>query len=161
MKFRPVKRTWPGMLPALALICALATAVEALRDWQSLAQLRSGDRIRLSLKTRRVDGAFQHWSPEEVTLGTVSARREEVLKVERYRPGAWGRGKKAAVGAAIGFGGGFAFGAAVDGCNPNTFDPICGRGKVGAVFGAVFAIVGAGVGAVRPTHTRDLIYSVK
>jgi hypothetical protein len=97
----------------LLLLCVLGTAAEGQdrRDWQSLAQLQAGDKIRLSLKTGPVDGAFQNWTPQQVTAGAVIARREEVLKIERYRQGGLGRGKAAAVGALIGFGGGFAVGA--------------------------------------------------
>jgi len=69
--------------------------------------LQTGDRIRLSLKTGPVEGTFQSWTPQQVTAGTVTARREDVLKIERYRQGGWGRGKTAAVGAAIGLGVGF------------------------------------------------------
>jgi len=89
-------------------LCALVTAAEGQdrHDWQSLAQLRAGDRIRLSLKTGPVEGAFRSWTPQEVTAGMVTARREDVRKIERYREGGWGRGKQAALGAAIGFGGG-------------------------------------------------------
>ena len=71
----------------VALMCALGTAVEGQdrRDSQSLAQLQAGDRIRLSLKTGPVEGAFQNWTPQQVTAGTVTATKEDVLKIERYR----------------------------------------------------------------------------
>ena len=55
-------------------------------------------------------------------VGTVTASRETVLKIERYRLGGWGRGKTAAVGALIGFGGGFAIGAAAVVVTQATFD---------------------------------------
>jgi hypothetical protein len=71
------------------LLCPLATAAETQdrQDWQSLAHLKAGDRIRLTLKTGPVDGAFQSWTPQQVTAGTVTARRHDVLKIERYRQG--------------------------------------------------------------------------
>jgi hypothetical protein len=147
---------------AIALLCALAAAAEGQdpHDWQSVAQLRPGDRIRLSLKTGPVDVTFQTWTPQQVTAGRVIARREDVVKIERYRQGGWGRGRHAALGAAIGFGGGFAIGAAAGGCHPNEL--LCvGRGPLGAVVGGLGALVGAGIGALIPPHRKDVIYSVK
>jgi hypothetical protein len=145
------------------LICALGTAAEAQdrRDWQSLAQLHTGDRIRLSLKTGPVDAVFQTWTPQEVTAGTVTAKREDVLKIERYRQGGSGRGKTVAIGALIGFGGGFAIGAAAGGCHSGQFGPCFGRGTLGAAIGGAGAVVGAAVGALLPRSTKDLIYSAK
>jgi len=147
----------------VALMCALGTVVEGQdrRDWQSLAQLQTGDRIRLSLKTGPVEGAFQNWTPQQVTAGTVTATKEDVLKIERYRQGGMGRGKHAAIGALIGFGGGFAIGAAVGGCNKNQFGPCFTRGQLGAVGGGVGLVIGAGIGALLPRHTKELIYSAK
>jgi hypothetical protein len=157
----------------LPLICALATAAEGQdrHDWQSLAQLRAGDQIRLSLKTEKtgpVTAPFQNWTPQQVTAGTMTARREDVLKIERYRPGAWGRGKTAAVGAVIGlgvgFGGGFAAGAATGGCRSGEF--LCfSRSTTGAVIGgiggAIGLVTGAAIGALFPRHPKELIYSAK
>jgi hypothetical protein len=156
----------------LVLICALGTAAQGQdrHDWQSLAQLRAGDRIRLSLRTGPVTAAFQSWTPQQVTAGTVTARREDVLKIERYRPGGWGRGKTAAVGAVIGlgvgFGGGFAIGAAVGGhCNQGGFGPCFSRGTTGAIIGGLGAgigiVSGAVIGALLPRHSKELIYSAK
>jgi len=146
-----------------ALVCALGTAAEVQdrHDWQSLAQLHPGDNIRLSLKTGKVDGAFQNWTPLQVTAGTVTARREDVLKIERYGRGGWGRGKRAAIGALIGFGGGFAIGAGLGGCGHGELGPCFSRGALGAAMGGVGAIIGAGVGALLPRHNRRLIYSAR
>src|ERR1017187_779838 len=107
----------------MVFLCALVTAADGQdrRDWQSLAQLQAGDRIRLSLKTGPVEGVFQSWTPQQVMAGTVVGRREDVLKVERYRKGGRGRVRNAAIGAAVGFGGGFAIGAAVGGCHQGEF----------------------------------------
>jgi hypothetical protein len=145
-------------------MCALGTAAAGQdgHDWQSLAQLQAGDRIRLSLKTGPVDGAFQNWTSQEVTAGTVTAKKEDVLKIERYRRGGGGRGKHAAIGALIGFGGGFAIGAAVGGCKTNQcFANIFSRGQVGALVGGVGLVIGAGIGALLPPHKKDLIYSAR
>ncbi len=143
----------------LWLFCALATAAagQDRHDWQSLAGLHAGDRVRVVLKTGPVIGEFQTWTPQGVTVGTVTAKREDVIRVERYRHGG-SRGKHAAIGALIGFGGGFAIGAAVEGCQ----SPGCvGRGEGGAVAGGVGAVIGAIVGALLPAHSKELIYSAK
>ncbi len=145
-------------------LCAIGTAIEAQdrHDWQSLAQLQVGDKISLSLKTGPVTGAFQTWTPDQVTIGTVTARKDDVLKVERYGHGGSGRGKHAAIGALIGFGGGFAIGAGIaGGCHQGQFGPCISRGLGGAVAGAAGAVVGAGIGALLPAHGKELIYSVK
>jgi len=146
----------------VVLLCALGTAANGQdpRDWQSLAQLQAGDKIRLSMKTGPVDGAFRNWTPQQVTAGTVTARREDVVKIERYRKGGWGRARHAALGAAIGFGGGAAIGAAVGGCRQGQLC-IVGRGTVAAAVGGVGLVVGAGIGALIPGHHKDLIYSAK
>jgi len=137
----------------LVLLCALGTAADGQdrRDWQSLAQLQAGDRIRLSLKTGPVEVAFWNWTPQEVTAGTMTAPREDVLKIERYRKSGGGRGKHAALGALVGFGGGFAIGAAAGGCHPNEFLCFGGRATWGAALGGVGALIGArGWGADSP-----------
>jgi hypothetical protein len=114
------------------------------------------------LKTGSVTGVFQTWTPDQVTIGTVTTRKDDVLKIERYRHGVSGRGKHAAIGALIGFGGGFAIGAGVTGgCHQGQFGPCISRGLGGAVAGAAGAIVGAGIGALLPAHGKELIYSVK
>jgi hypothetical protein len=147
------------------MLCGLAATADGQNrhDWQSAAQLQPGDRIRLLLKTGNgpVDGVFQRWTPEEVTAGTVTARKEDVLRIERYLRGGWGRGKKAALGAALGFGGGFAVGAAAGGCKHNEIGPCFSRGEVGGVLGGVGALIGAAIGALLPVHNKDLIYSSK
>ncbi|HLN03490.1 MAG TPA: hypothetical protein VK335_29640 [Bryobacteraceae bacterium] len=147
----------------VALMSALGTAASGQdrRDWQSLAQLKAGDKIRLSLKTGPVEGAFQNWTPQQLTAGTVTAKKEDVLKIERFREGGGGRGKHAAIGALIGFGGGFAIGAGITGCHQGEFGPCVSRGVGGAAAGGVGAVIGAGIGALLPRHNKELIYSAK
>jgi hypothetical protein len=81
--------------------------------------------------------------------------------VERYRSGGWSRGKTAAVGALIGFGGGATIGAAAaGGCHKGDF--ICfTRPVTGLALGAVGAVLGTAVGALVPHHRTDLIYVAK
>jgi len=136
------------------LSCALSVAAygQDRHDWQSLARLHSGDRVGLSLKTGPVDGVFQNWTPEEVTVGTVVAKREDVRKLERYRHGG-SRAKHAAFGAMIGFAGGFAGGAT----HPIFDTPA----QQGALVGGAGAAIGAIIGALLPTRSKELIYSAK
>jgi hypothetical protein len=147
----------------LALLCTVQTTAQAQdrSDWQSLAALHAGDKVRLTVKSGSSEGVFQSWTPEQVTVGAVTARKEDLLKVEQYRKGGGlGRGKKALIGALIGFGRGFAIGVGVEGCN----SPGCvGRGEGGPVAGAVGALIGAGIGAALPAHRRTLqiIYVAK
>jgi hypothetical protein len=150
-----------AMITLLAATLLAPAAAQDRHDWQSIGQLQPGDRIRLSLKTGPLNGAFQTWTPQQVIAGTVTARREDVLKVERYRQGGWGRGKSAAVGALIGFGGGFATGAAAGGCHQGQFGPCFSRGSLGAGLGFLGAVVGGGIGALLPRHNKELIYSAK
>src|SRR5277367_5045668 len=92
----------------LLLFALLCTAsAQDRHDWQSLTKLQAGDKIRLTLKTGSSTDVFQSFTPEDLKAGTLTSKKDDVLKVERFGHGGWGRGKKAALGAAIGFGGGF------------------------------------------------------
>ena len=150
-----------AIIPLLATTLLVPSVAQDRHDWQSLGQLQPGDRIRLSLKAGPFNGAFQTWTPQQVIAGTVTVRREDVLKLERYRQGGWGRGKSATVGALIGFGGGFAIGAGAGGCHQGQFGPCFSRGSLGAGLGFVGAVVGGGIGALLPRHNKELIYSAK
>jgi hypothetical protein len=108
-----------------------------------------------------VTGSFQAWTPEQVTVGSTTAKRKDVAKVERFRTGVWGRGKTSLVGALIGGGAGSAIGAGVGGCGHNSLGPCVTRAEGAGIAGGVGAIVGAIVGAVLPHHRMDLIYMAK
>ena len=139
------------------MFCALAAAAKGQdrHDWQSLSRVHPGDRVRVVLKTGPVEGEFQNWTAQDATIGTVTPKREDVIKIERYRHGG-SRAKYAAFGALIGFAGGFAIGAGVEGCH----SPGCvGRGEGGAVGGGVGAVIGAIIGVLLPTHSKEVIYS--
>ena len=154
-------KDWRPFL-TLVLMCTMGTAAKGQdrRDWQSLTLLHAGDTILLSLKAGPVKGAFHSWTPQQVMAGKVTAQREDVLKIERYRQSGWGRGKTALVGALVGFGAGFAVGAAAAGCDSVSFGPCIGRPAGGAVIGGLGAVAGAGIGALIPRrHTKELIYS--
>ncbi len=147
-------------MKTLVVICILAAASQAQdqHDWQSLARLQAGDAIRLTLKTGPAEGPFGGWTPQQVTAGTITAKKEDVLKVERYHRRS--RGKTAAIGALIGFGGGFAIGAGAFSCNHTQIGVCVTRGEGGAIVGGVGAVIGAGIGALLPGRHRELIYSV-
>jgi hypothetical protein len=139
---------------------ALAACGQELHDWQTAARLQAGDRVRLSLKTGHVDGEFHSWTVQDLTVGTVTAKREDVRKIERYRHGG-SRGKHVAIGALIGFGGGFAIGASVTGGCTGDIGPCISRPLGGAVAGGAGAVVGVLIGAILPVQTKELIYSAK
>jgi hypothetical protein len=150
------------------LFCGLAMAAVGRdrHDWKSLSRLHPADRVRVVLKTGPVIGEVQNWTPQDVTVGRVTARREDVIKIEWYRRGE-SRAKHAGVGALIGFGGGFAIGASVSGgCGGRTLGsgglgPCPTRPEGGAIVGGMGAVIGAIVGALLPTHSKELIYSTK
>lgn len=139
----------------LALFAGLCGAQDR-HDWKSVAGLAAGDKVRITLKTGKpFTGSFRSWTPDGVTVEARTIQRDDVKKVERQRSG--GRWKHVAIGAAIGFGGGFAIGAAAGGCRPNEI--LCfGRGKTGAAVGAVGLVVGAAIGAALPAHRRQILY---
>ena len=150
--------------PALVLICAIGIAdAQDRRDWQALSRLQTGDNIGVLVRSGPpVKGVFQSWTPQQITAGTLTARKDDVLAIERYRPSNWGRRKHALVGAAIGLGTGFAVGLAAGGCSDRGFGPCFPRAGAGALLGAGFAIWGAGIGALIPRRqNKELIYSVK
>ncbi len=83
---------------SFVLLLALATTVwaEDTHSWDSLGQLKTGDHVRLSLVKRPpLGGEFVNWTPELITVGSTTAKREEVVEIERYQPGGWSRGKRA------------------------------------------------------------------
>jgi hypothetical protein len=121
-------------------------------DWKSVSRLHVGDRVRAVLKTGPVEGEFQNWTPQDATIGTVTAKREDVIKVVRYRHGG-SRATHAAFGAMIGFAGGFAGGAT----HPLFNTPA----QQGAIVGGVGAAVGAIIGALLPIHSSEVIYSAR
>jgi len=110
----------------------------------------------VSLTTGPLEGEFQSWTPEDAIIGTVIARREDVLKIERYRHGG-SRAKHAGFGAMFGFAGGFAIGASVNGCGG--LGACITRPEGGAIVGGVGAIVGALIGVLLSVHSKELTYS--
>jgi len=141
---------------AILFLSLAVCPAEDRHDWKSVSALQPGDQVRVSLKTgKSVTGPFRNWTPEGASVGAGTVTRDEVRKVERLRNG--GHLKHAAMGAAIGFGGGFAIGAAAGGCHPGEL--LCvGRGEAGAIVGGAGMVIGAAIGAALPAHRRDTIY---
>ena len=103
------------LLLTLFLVAASAAAQDH-RNWDALTQLKPGDKVHITLNQHRaVNADFRSFTPDQLTAGTFTASKADVVTVARYRVGGWSRGKRAAVSAAIGFGGGFAVGAAAGG----------------------------------------------
>ena len=149
------------LLVSMAVSSGAANAQDR-HDWQSLAHLKTGDHIRLSLKTGPVDGVFQSWTAQDLTMGSTTTKREEVLRIERYRPGAKnGRLKHALIGALIGFGAGFGIGEGVGRCKTGQLCVVSGN-EVGLVGAGIGTVAGAGIGALFPgRNAKETIYSVK
>ena len=148
-------------LTCVAVLLIATCAAQDRSDWQSVAQVQPGTKVRLSLKSHpAVTDSFKGSTSDQITVGAVVAKREDVLKLELYRSGGWSRGKTAAVGALIGGGAGGAIGAAAGGCHQGDF--ICfSRGTTGAVLGAVGAIIGTAIGALIPHHHMEVLYAVR
>lgn len=146
------------MFSRVLLSCVLSVAVfgQDRHDWQSLSRLQTGDRVRVVLKTGPMEGQFQSWTPQEARFGTFAAKREDVIKIDRYRHDG-SRAKHAGVGALIGFGGGFAVGASPNLCVG--FGPCISRPEGGAIVGGMGAVIGAIIGVLLPVHSKELIYS--
>ena len=122
-------------------------------DWVvPMARLRPG--VTAQQAQAALTGPFQEWNAEEIILGTVAAKRQNVLKVERFRSG--GRRRRAAFGAIIGFGVGFALGMAGD-CS-STLGPCFQGPGVGAILGGMAAVIGGATGALLPGRRKELIY---
>lgn len=131
-------------------------------DWRSLGRLIPGDRVVVSLNTRGTTGGiFKEWSPEWIALDFGTARREEVLKISRYRTGVWSRGKTALLGAAIGGAAGLGVGIGTgDNCK-GSLGPCFSRASFGGALAGVGAVIGASIGALIPHRGLDVIYAAR
>jgi hypothetical protein len=148
----------------LAILILFATQIHAQsRDWQALSQIKDGEKIKVSRKQgASVTGSFKAWTPEQVTIGSTTTPRSDVVKVERYRNAGLSRRKKALLGAGIGAGAGFGIGAALGGgCRPQEYGPCFARGETGAAGGGGGAIIGAIIGALLPHHGAEVIYAAR
>jgi hypothetical protein len=150
---------------ALGLCAVAGKAADAGTDWDQLQRLHPGDRIRVELRGKPdVTGDFGAVTPESLQL--VRRRKEQndiprteirrvFLKRSRARAAApW-------IGAAAGFGVGFAGGWAAG--DPPSCQFLCFAPKpaTGAVFGAVGAGLGALVGHFAAGKAEKLVYRAR
>jgi hypothetical protein len=150
---------------ALGLCAVAGRAADAGTDWDQLQRLHPGDRIRVELRGKPdVSGDFGAVTPESLQL--VRRRKEQndiprteirrvFLKRSRARAAApW-------IGAAAGFGVGFAGGWAAG--DPPSCQFLCFAPKpaTGAVFGAVGAGLGALVGHFAAGKAEKLVYRAR
>ena len=132
-------------------------------EWNNLKQLSSGQHVRVQLSDGKLSkGDFQSVSDDAIIIRAGGAdqtfQRSGVKKVSSRRSGH--RARHALIGAAIGAGVGLGTGAAIDNdCTPQDF--ICTGNKGKAILTPVFALIGAGVGALLPAGGWQEIYRQK
>jgi hypothetical protein len=151
----------------VAVLCTLLalTAGPSLRaaeksEWSSLKQIAVGQAIKVAVKQgASSQGDFQSATEDALMLRVAgedrSLARDTVRRVSLKTNSH--RGKHALIGAAIGAGGGLGAGIAIDNdCSPNAI--VCTGNKGKAILTPVFALLGAGVGALLPASGWREIY---
>ena len=153
-----------------ALLCTLLTltarpligAVEK-SDWSSLKQIAPGQTVKVTVRDgASSQGDFQS-ATEDVLLLRVagedrSIARETVQRVAIKTNSH--RGKHALIGAAIGAGGGLGAGIAIDNdCSATSI--VCTGNKGKAIATPLFALLGAGIGALLPAGGWREVYRAR
>ena len=154
-------------LVGLALgLCAVAgKAADAGTDWDQLQRLHPGDRIRVELRGKPdVTGDFGAVTPESLQLVRRRKEQNDIPRTEIHRVFLKRSHARAAapwIGAAAGFGVGFAGGWAAG--DPPSCQFLCFAPKpaTGAVFGAVGAGLGALVGHFAAGKAEKLVYTAR
>ena len=154
-------------LVGLALgLCAVAgKAADAGTDWDQLQRLHPGDRIRVELRGKPdVTGDFGAVTPESLQLVRRRKEQNDIPRTEIHRVFLKRSHARAAapwIGAAAGFGVGFAGGWAAG--DPPSCQFLCFAPKpaTGAVFGAVGAGLGALVGHFAAGKAEKLVYRAR
>jgi hypothetical protein len=129
-------------------------------EWNNLKQLSPGQKVRIKLNDGKLSkGDFQSVSDDAIVIRANAAdqtfQRSGVKKVSSRRSGH--RARHALIGAAIGAGVGLGTGAAIDNdCTSQDF--ICTGNKGKAILTPVFALVGAGIGALLPAGGWQEVY---
>jgi len=153
-----------GYIAVLCTLLALTAgplvgAVEK-SDWGSLKQIAAGQTIKVTVKHgASSQGDFQSATEDALMLRVAgedrSLARDTVRRVSLKTNSH--RGKHALIGAAIGAGGGLGAGIAIDNdCSPNAI--VCTGNKGKAILTPVFALLGAGIGALLPASGWREIY---
>ncbi len=156
-----------GYVAVLCTLLALTAdplvgAVEK-SDWGSLKQIALGQTIKVTVKHgASSQGDFQSATEDALVLrvagGDRSIARETVRQVSLKTNSH--RGKHALIGAAIGAGGGFGAGIAIDNdCSPNAI--VCTGNYGKGILTPVFALLGAGIGALLPAGGWHEIYRTR
>ena len=154
-------------LVGLALgLCAVAgKAADAGTDWDQLQRLHPGDRIRVELRGKPdVTGDFGAVTPESLQLVRRRKEQNDIPRTEIHRvflKRSHARSAAPWIGAAAGFGVGFAGGWAAG--DPPSCQFLCFAPKpaTGAVFGAVGAGLGALVGHFAAGKAEKLVYRAR
>ena len=156
-----------GYVAVLCTLLALTAdpllgAVER-SDWGSLKQIAAGQTIKVIVKDgASSQGDFQSATEDALVLRVAgedrSIARDTVRQVSLKTNSH--RGKHALIGAAIGAGGGLGAGIAIDNdCSPNAI--VCTGNKGKAILTPVFALIGAGIGALLPAGGWREIYRAR
>ncbi len=145
---------------SLALAGTMLVAQPSMRqkdDWRVLQALQQNEQVRVSLRAGGTHkGTLQEVSDSRLTISDGQAfNREDVQRVWVKRHGH--RGKHTLIGAGIGAGAGLGIGAAIDHhCSSNSLICTGNRGK--AIGTPLFAVIGAGIGAVLPGGGWEEVY---
>lgn len=154
-------RSWLRLLVVIAAGVLAATAAWAqdgpIRStWENLSRLQSGQHVQVLVAGAIHSGEFTAVDAQGITLHEKSADHTIARADVREVRIASRRLRHTAIGAAIGAGGGVAFGAATAskvncGSQPYCFASISKGAWIGALAG-IGAAVGAIVGALVPAH---------
>ena len=118
-------------------------------DWAVMNQLLSGQRIKVETVDHKSHvGNVQLATEDAIQIGNRQLiQKQDVQRVLVWSPGRHGR--NALIGLGIGAGVGAVSGAT---CNPK--DSFFNQGECIAVFAPFFGGLGAGIGALLPSHGR-------
>jgi hypothetical protein len=152
---RTVIREVFAMRSALALLCVLtfssaSSILDAQTSWENLHRLKVDQRIGI-VETDGVKHSVFFLSVSESairfreSIGERSIEKSAIRSITLTDPR---RGRNALIGTGIGAGAGAALGAATS--SPG--GGFTGRGFGAAAVGIVGALIGAGTGAILPTH---------
>ena len=144
---------------SLALASTMLFAQPSMRqndDWNAVKSLQHNQQIRVSLRAGGTHkGALLEATDNTLTIENgKTLSREDIHSVHVKRGH---RGKHVLIGAGIGAGAGLALGAGIDNsCGPKSIVCTGNRGK--AIGAPLFALIGAGVGALLPGGGWEEIY---
>ena len=133
----------------VAMMVSLGTSSLAqTSDWAIVRQLAAGQKVEVETADGKSHvGQVQSITEDELRIGKdQSFRKEEVRRVRLWSSGHHGR--NALVGLGVGAGTGVVFGVAACGGK----DAFLSKGQCTAVAAPLFGGIGAGIGALLPSH---------